>query len=192
MMCKYLVLTLIHVIFVSSGHIFHTSVEHVSPSSIKKVYDVKWFNQTLDHFTFTTNMKFRQKYLVNDTYWNRCVKLLLFYKYLFKLCFCSNGGPIFFYTGNEGNIESFAENTGFMWDIAPEFGAMLVFAEHRYYGESLPFPKDGKSKDPSKVGYLSSSQALADYVDLITFIRNTVEGAKVWRLLNISDSFNIC
>ena len=91
----------------------------------------------------------------------------------------SNGGPIFFYTGNEGNIESFAENTGFMWDIAPEFEAMLVFAEHRYYGDSLPFGKDSKSKDPSKVGYLSSSQALMDYVDLITFIRNTVDGAKV-------------
>ena len=48
-------------------------------------------------------------------------------------------------------IESFAENTGFMWDIAEEFGAMLVFAEHRYYGDSLPFGEDSKSKDPAKV-----------------------------------------
>lgn len=34
--------------------------------------------------------------------------------------------PIFFYTGNEGDIELFAENTGFMWDIADEFKATLV------------------------------------------------------------------
>jgi len=155
-------LFLFHLVEASlGGHIFQTDVEN-SPAfeDVQKVYEVKWFNQTLDHFTFTTSKKFQQKYLVNDTFWN------------------SDGGPIFFYTGNEGKIESFAENTGFMWDIADEFGAMLVFAEHRYYGESLPFGEESKSKDPSKVGYLSSSQALADYVDLITYIRKTVEGAQ--------------
>ena len=26
-----------------------------------------------------------------------------------------------------------------MWDIAPEFHAIIIFAEHRYYGKSMPY-----------------------------------------------------
>jgi len=144
-----------------SLRIARTSVEkfRAPPDSPSYGYNTFWYNQTVDHYGFTTDAKFRQKYLYNDTLWDR------------------SGGPIFFYAGNEGVIEAFAENSGFMWDIAPEFRAMLVFAEHRYYGESLPFGAESSSKDPLKVGYLSSSQALADYADLITSIRATVEGA---------------
>ena len=39
-------------------------------------------------------------------------------------------GPIFFYTGNEGPITEFWEATGFIFEIAPQFGALVVFAEH--------------------------------------------------------------
>jgi len=60
---------------------------------------------------------------------------------------------------------------GFMWEIAEEFRALVVFAEHRYYGVSMPY--GNKSFDDiSRVGYLTSQQALADYVDLITYLRH--------------------
>ena len=42
-------------------------------------------------------------------------------------------GPIFFYTGNEANVELYVNATGLMWENAQQFGAALVFAEHRYH-----------------------------------------------------------
>jgi len=41
------------------------------------------------------------KYFYNDSWWDK-----------------DSHGPIFFYTGNEGSIELFAGNAGFLWDIA--------------------------------------------------------------------------
>ena len=42
-------------------------------------------------------------------------------------------------TGNEAPITKFAENSGFLGQAAGELGALVVFAEHRFYGESMPF-----------------------------------------------------
>lgn len=53
-----------------------------------------------------------------------------------------------------------------MWDIAPQYGAMIVFAEHRYYGKTLPFGKDSY-KDAAHLSYLTTEQALADYAVLL-------------------------
>lgn len=48
----------------------------------------------MDHFSFAKNETFQLRYLVNDTWWDR-----------------RKPGPIFFYTGNEGDIAHFAQNT---------------------------------------------------------------------------------
>jgi len=47
----------------------------------------------VDHFSFAVQDTFKLRYLVNDT-WQK-----------------AQDAPIFFYTGNEGSIEVFAENT---------------------------------------------------------------------------------
>lgn len=62
-------------------------------SAAAPTWETKWFTQELDHFDFSNTKTFQQRYLVNTDHWKP-------------------GGPIFFYTGNEGNITLFAENTG--------------------------------------------------------------------------------
>jgi hypothetical protein len=41
----------------------------------------------------------------------------------------------------------------------------IIFAEHRYYGESLPFGE--YSFTPQNISYLSAEQGLADYATMV-------------------------
>ena len=121
-------------------------------------YETKWFEQNVDHFTFVNNATFKQRYLINKSHWKP-------------------GNAIFFYCGNEGDIEYFARTMGLLWEIAPEFQAMVVFAEQRYQGRSLPFGSKSLSA-PKYTGYLTSSQVLADYSKLIDFLKSNINGAE--------------
>lgn len=76
-------------------------------------YETRYFEQRLDHFSFSDLPNFQQRYLLSTEHWTGPQRL----------------GPIFFYCGNEGDIVWFATNTGFVWEIAPQFGAMVVFPE---------------------------------------------------------------
>lgn len=77
----------------------------------------------------------------------------------FKRC----GGPIFFYAGGELKIEGFYQNTGLPFEWAEEFGADIVFVEHRYYGVSHPFGESTFNGTVSNLKYLRVEQTLADY-----------------------------
>jgi len=81
----------------------------------------------------------------------------------------SPNNSIFFYTGNELNLESIWNNTGFMFDIAPQFNALVIMAEHRYYGESLPFGNNSFTRE--NIGFLSVEQALADFAEILTYLK---------------------
>jgi len=44
-------------------------------------------------------------------------------------------------------------------------GAIVIFAEHRFYGESMPF--GDKTFDPENLKYIAVEQVMWDYVMLL-------------------------
>ncbi|KAM4745970.1 dipeptidyl peptidase 2 [Anableps anableps] len=123
------------------------------PGSQDPQFTEKFFTQTVDHFNFNSmgNGTFSQRYLITGQYWKK------------------GYGPIFFYTGNEGNIWEFALNSGFITELAAQQQALVIFAEHRYYGQSLPFGNE--SFNIPQVGLLTVEQALADYAVMISELK---------------------
>lgn len=107
------------------------------------------FEQRVDHFSWSAppagNGTFQQRWCFNADSWNRAA-----------------GGAIFFYAGNEADYTLYVNAVGLMWENAAARGALLVWAEHRYYGESLPFGA-ASQQFPQ---YQTHEQAQADYARL--------------------------
>lgn len=110
---------------------------------------VHFYTQTIDHFSWVSppagSYTYQQRYFLNSQYWDPLT------------------GVIFFYSGNEADVTLYVNHTGLMWENAQQFKALLVFAEHRYYGLSQPFG----TASGNILNYLTHEQTLADYAELL-------------------------
>ena len=104
----------------------------------------RWHDVYLDHFDLSNNSSFPLRYLVDES------------------CAPQPVPPsprIVMYVGNEGIIDDFAANSGFLWTLAKRWSAVVVLIEERYFGESVPAQPLTR--------YLSSAQVIQDNVQVI-------------------------
>ena len=68
-----------------------------------------YLEQHIDHFNWAAPLgdqkhtTFKQRFFVNNKWWDK-----------------ANNGPVFFYFGNEDNVELYVNHTGLMWESAAE------------------------------------------------------------------------
>ncbi|XP_043699785.1 lysosomal Pro-X carboxypeptidase-like [Telopea speciosissima] len=128
--------------------------EDVVAASTSSDFETFFYTQTLDHFNYRPESykTFQQKYVVNFKYWGGA----------------NSSAPIFAYLGEESPLDQDLGVIGLLNDNAPQFKALLLYIEHRYYGKSIPFgSREEAFQNASTLGYFSSSQALADYAEVI-------------------------
>ncbi|XP_030522321.1 lysosomal Pro-X carboxypeptidase-like [Rhodamnia argentea] len=137
--------------------------EHAVSASIANEFETFFFNQTLDHFNYRPESyaTFKQRYLINSNYWAGA----------------NSSAPIFVYLGAESPIDGATTIIGFLTDNAAQFKALLVYIEHRYYGESIPLGMSFEEAlgDANVRGYFSSAQALADYAAIILHVKQNLK-----------------
>ncbi|PHU03769.1 hypothetical protein BC332_29020 [Capsicum chinense] len=127
-------------------------------TNLPKEFETYYYTQTLDHFNYgpKSYKTFKQRYIINSKYWGGS----------------NSSSPIFAYFGAEDSIDSDPLDIGFLTDFAPQFKALLVYIEHRYYGKSKPFEiMEEALKDEDIRGYFNSAQAIADYAEILLHIK---------------------
>ena len=62
------------------------------------------------------------------------------------------------------HMPRYVNATGLIWENAESFQALVVFAEHRYYGDSQPLGNESWRVDPS---FLTTEQVRGSRVPLL-------------------------
>ena len=114
----------------------------------------RWYTeQRLDHFSQEETRTWKQRYFVNDSFFD-------------------GTGPIFLCVGGEGDaltpevVKTGTVHCADMVDLAKEIGALILAVEHRYYGESQPV----SDLSTANLKWLTSRQALGDIAQFHDYI----------------------
>nr|GMD27264.1 lysosomal Pro-X carboxypeptidase-like [Ipomoea batatas] len=135
-----------------------SSSDRTTSATSDTQFKTYYYNQTLDHFNYgpQSYATFKHRYIINSNFWGGA----------------QSNSPIFAWLGAESSIDSDPLGIGFLTDNAPRFKALLVYIEHRYYGESIPFGTMEEAMDDDTTrGYFNSAQALADYAEVLLYIK---------------------
>lgn len=118
-------------------------------------FEEKYAKVKIDHYSLDNPAEFNLRYLIKDKYFDKSTP----------------NSPILFYCGNEGPIDAFWNNSGFITEtLAKQFKGLVIFGEHRFFGKSFPMggPQD---YDIKKNRYLNVEQALGDFIELLKQVR---------------------
>ncbi|KAL0007857.1 hypothetical protein SO802_009359 [Lithocarpus litseifolius] len=134
----------------------------LTASDSKKDYQTFYFDQPIDHFNYqpVSYTTFRERYIVNFKHWRGA----------------KAAAPIFAYLGEESSLDSDVGLINFMPENCRRFGALELYMEHRFYGESIPtgFTREEALKNATIRGYFSSAQAMADYAEVIISLKKNL------------------
>ncbi|XP_023166088.2 putative serine protease K12H4.7 [Drosophila hydei] len=126
-----------------------------------------WIEQKLDHFNIAETRTWQMRYMLNDVF--------------FKA-----GAPMFIFLGGEWEIDRGFITAGHMYDMAKEHNGLLVYTEHRYYGESHPLP----DLSNENMKFLNVKQALADLAHFITTQKSSYEGLSDSKVIIVGGSYS--
>ncbi|KAM7263526.1 hypothetical protein ACFE04_001209 [Oxalis oulophora] len=149
---------------VTSRHGESTRQDDVLLKAKNNGFKTFYYKQTIDHFNFKPESyaTFKQRYVVKTDCWG-----------------VGKHSPILVYLGEESAIDGDLENIGFLTENAPNFGALVVYIEHRFYGKSVPFGShENALRNATLRGYFNSAQALADYAEVILHVKKQFKGEK--------------
>ncbi|TFK37404.1 peptidase S28 [Crucibulum laeve] len=126
-----------------------------------RVNDPHFIKMPIDHFTDKTKKTFNNRYWINATY--------------FK-----SGGPVFLFDSGEQDaapllpyyLQEFHGLSAVM-RLAKRYNGLAILWEHRFYGDSLPFPVN-ENTTADQWQFLNTEQALEDVVFFANSFRRSV------------------